>query len=186
MEVRVKTGESLKCEYTGKEVPALIKIYSHDEKIESAWMGSEALTDALRILHTISVVKVPVAGVAAVQVPANVVPTVFNSVPIPVPEMVAYDSPPQSFREPQINIPGRNPKDPIEMVQQFESAVIELVENPPKTRDNETDGLAETAIRDLIKRFKTSFRNPNAMFNPLRKHIGMSRERFDTLMEGAR
>lgn len=162
MEIRIKTGTSLKCYYSDEESNVLVKICSDNDEAAQVteWIGRKALEDALRLIDSIDGrVKVMTSSYAVIG------PTVPQDVVSPV-------VPPKQT----ISV------DPPQLVKQFEVAVRELAENPPKARDGEKDGLSEWHIKDLLKRFKASFQNPGSMYPPLSRHVGMNRDRFDTLI----
>ena len=171
METRIKTGEGLLCEYTGKPSVALVKLSPDGPGgTETGWLGEAALMDALRLLHAAG------GRNPLVEAMRN------NSVLIPDPpagETFGVDRPP-----PPPPRPGAGAMDPPNVIQDFARELHELVENPPKARDNEREGLSETHIRDLIRRHLRNFRNPAvSMFPPLNSAIGMTRERLDVILE---
>lgn len=181
MEVRIKTGENLKCEYTNKKSEALVKIYpvndsqdNGNESTATGWMGKEALYDALNLLNSIDMPKKKDNLLVEQPLP----------IPSQAPHLSSVPSPPVQQQPKSVKFPGVDPKDSIELVKQFESTLVELINNPTAQWRSKTEGLSETEVRDLVTRFKPAFRNKNAMFTPLKKHLGMEKDRFDILMEG--
>ena len=162
METRIRTGENLKCDYTGKEYPALIKIYPEEGgevKTETGWMGREVLANALGMINSLTT-RQPTQAQA------------MTLVEQPQPQQVA-NSP---------RIIGQNVKDSAEVVNAFRTELVKLIADPPKSRDGETAGLGELHVRELVKQFKPTFRNTNAMFPVLQKELGMDRNRFETII----
>lgn len=195
MDSRIKTGDDLKCEYTGAEAKALIKIYGEGDA-ESAWMGAEVLGQALKLLS--SVEPKPLSRDYTGQMPNDKMPIWLTEKPEPIVvpqnmEATAYfsnqpDAPAPRKAGPAPRTPGRNIKVPAEVVKNFTGACEELKANPPKTRESDPDGVVpESAIRELIKNFLPYFgENPNQMFTPLRQIFNFNKERFTTIVDGMR
>ena len=177
MEIRIKTGEKLKCEYTGKEYGVLVKIYPTTNLRraggdvdkgglktvpETLWLGRDALENALRMIDSSATPysPQPMQPVARPDASGIVAPIVA-----PSPRVV-----------------GQNVKDPAEVIDAFRVELLELIKNPPKVRDSEQEGLGELHVIDLIKRFLPTFKNSNAMLPVLQKELGMDRNRFDIIM----
>lgn len=171
MEIRIKTGENLKCYYTGEESKVLVNLCVDEPTpdqngnvpavLTTGWIGRKALEDALKLINSVEgVVPVPVV---------NQVPT--------------WEAKPQDVKSISQNKVAKKPENP-EVAREFERSLVELIENPPKARDNEKEGLSELHLRELIGRYVRLFQDPfRGMFPILNNHIGMSQERFQTILE---
>lgn len=193
MDSRIKTGDGLKCEYTGTDAKALIKIYGEGD-VESAWMGSEVLNQALNLLSSVEPKKKLLIERESTGYMSNdKMPAWLDenrSKPFKLPDEMkkvgifannGIDSGPAP------RTPGRNVKVPPEVVKNFTSACQELKDHPPKSRESDTDGVPESSIRELIKNFLPYFGdNPNQMFTPLRIIFSFNKERFTTIVDGMR
>lgn len=174
MEIRIKTG-SLTCEYTGEEAKVLVKLCDDEKKPggsecvqATAWMGRKALEDALKLIDSIE------------GVPQKVVLT--ESPQHRLPTQVQFDGSSPLMAQSTTSQAGNTPDSPA-VINQFEKSLIELIQNPPKSREGEKDGVSEAHVKDLVSRFRATFQSPVAsMFPLLEKHLGMPKERFEMMM----
>ena len=175
MEIRIKTGEDLKCSYTGEIASALVNLCyeypAHDDhancptthRAETGWMGRRALEQALSILNSVEG-RTP----QPVMVARGFVAEAGEPIAAGMPVVMAA-------RPASVN--------PKAMVDAFGREMAALVENPPKTRENEKDGLSEHHIREVMRKYVTSFPDPvGAMAPILNGMIGMPKERVETLV----
>lgn len=177
MEFRIKTSEteSLQCGYTGKACNTLIKVYYEKEskEHETEWMSRAFLDEANRVINALTAPTKPVKPTFTPR--EGTFPQGTHLAPAP-------EQKPQAIARTQV---APKFKDNPEVVKQFEGAVLNLKKNPPPNAKHVQDGrVPETAIRELIKRFRPTFQNPNGMFSALNKHFGLPKQRFETLMQG--
>ena len=168
MEIRIKTGKELACDYTDSEAEALVKLFNDDGIGETLWLSRKALVDALRVLDAIE-------GRAVAQ------PVQQQHHQEPRRQLLVDEV---AQEEPQKK--NRSRPDSPEVVKRFEKAVAELVENPPESKKN--DGtLAEIHIRELIQMHKPVFNDPlGSMFPVLNRYIGMDRNRVELILSSSK
>lgn len=175
MEIRIKTGKDLKCAYTGEDCRTLVKICGEDSgavAFETHWMGRQALHDALKMIDSIEGVQ------QVVQMPATFAPPFVVTSETPAQNL--HMSPPQQPQQAPQN--ANTSSQDNHVIRDFASALAELVENPPQSRDNGKDGLAEIHVRDLIGKYRGRLTNPLGLFPVVNKFLGMPRERFDIIL----
>lgn len=175
MEIRIKSGDGVRCEYTGQESQVLVRLVAETESRmtndsehrandrDSGWMGRKALESALKILDSM-------------EGRSQTVTSGF----------IAVQSPPM----PMVDVPhGYAPAAPVgvdsaQQIAQFEQDLVELVNNPPQSRDGGKPGLSEVHVRDLIFRYRNTFKNPMDSMGPaLDAYLQMSRERLSVIMK---
>lgn len=173
MEVRIKKGDGLKCQYSGNEASVLIKIYEHDaqdSEKSSGWICADALKDAYNMLQAAEgrVEKLkPIAAQAAPQLLTET-PTLA-----PVVETVAK---PQAQPE--------KPKDNPQLMANFQKDLVQLINEPPKSREGEKDGLSEIHVKELIGKYRGAFLDlKGSMWPILNRHIGMTSDRFNFIVD---
>lgn len=196
MDARVKSGDSLKCDYTGNDdCGAVVKIYGAND-VETGWMSAEVLEHGLKMLQSVQSKNYRASQLEGPKILTGQAyqPLTNHSVK-PIDAVgegvsVALSEPVVPIpKETGVPTPGKAPpKDPPQVVKHFEDDLIELKKNPPpKTANSEPDGtIPEFAIKKIIVKHKDYFKNPNQMFTPLRKHVGMNRGRFQMILDGGR
>lgn len=177
MEIVMKTGKELNCPYTGSKTDVLVTLKTDDGAVSSSSLSEDALVQGLNFIR---------AYKQSMGIPLNAVQTIAPAVI----QQRAVVTPVIPGRQLLTEVPDNTapimsgaPVDPLPLIEQFAKAVVALVENPPEDQAGKQQGLAEIHIRDLIGKWKTSFRDPmNAMFPILNQAIGMSRERVELLL----
>jgi hypothetical protein len=172
MEIRLKEGEDLICEVSGAHEKALIKLQAGD-KAETPWMGIEALRKAFKILA-------PLAGVEP-EPPRQVITHVEHHHPQPV-----HQSSPQAMQTISAGIPKVSSMTPDMKanLKSFHDQLTDMIENPPPNANGEiSDGVSEQHIRRLIGDHQGRFQDPIALYPILQGLMGMTRDRFQQIIE---
>ena len=174
MEIRLKEGPSLRCEITGTEEKALVKLQT--DSGETPWMGIEALRKAYRILAPI------------VQEPQELDPVPQKKREADI--HLLTDPPQPQFQaaqpQPQPQPQGRKTLSQFEIqsLTEFQNQLVELINDPPPMNDRGgADGLSEAHIRGLIRDHQGRFHDPSALYPMLQRHLGMAKDRFDKIIE---
>jgi hypothetical protein len=162
MEIRLKEGASLRCEITGTEEKALVKLQT--DSGETPWMGIEALRKAYRILAPIA------------QEPQELEPIVQKK---REPDIHLLTDPPQLQVQPapQPQAKRQLSQSDIQNLSEFQNQLVDLINDPPPMNDRGgADGLSEAHIRGLIRDHQGRFQDPSALYPILQRHLGMARE----------
>lgn len=171
MEIALKTGEELECDYTGTPVGVLVRLEgSHPDAPKTGWLSRKALEDALRVISSLdgggAPVARPMAAGAHVGTPAA-----------PAPQEGAAPAVPPN--------PARPAAPNMEVVQNFHREAVRLVKDAEREEPEEgkSKGVREQDLRDLILKFKPVFGSSGAQaaFRVLNLAIGMDRQRFDLI-----
>jgi hypothetical protein len=180
MEYSLKTGNDLKCDYSGKQSNVLIKFTSEDFGV-TGWFCPEALREAINVVSSLEGVTNPVTQ------------------PMPVKRMTAFTKPQNiellAIAEPEFEEEVEEvaaviqPKksavqDPkiLRLQRDFKRACQELIENPPEDSVKGIhDGLSEVHIRELVRDWKGKFADPRAMYSVLQEMFGIPKERLEWL-----
>lgn len=165
MEIALKTGEELECNYTGSAVGVLVRLQgSSPDAPQTGWLSRKALEDALRVISSLD-------GGGA-----------------PVVHAVAAGTPVASARPQQAPVPTRTPVAPVnvEVVQNLVREVQKLVSAAEREEPDEgkKKGVKEQDVRELMQKFKPLFPGPSGAqqaFRVFNGTIGMARERFDLI-----
>lgn len=158
MEIRIKRGKELVCEYSGEPTEVMVKIIHDDGGGETKWLSRTALEEALRVISAMDGGSRPTVAAAAPTMQAAA------GVMLPTPAKVSA-------------------KDPPELIARFNTALAELVENPPD--NSKQDGsLAEIHVRELIALHLPVFKNPvDSMYPAIAQMLGMPKERFESIVK---
>lgn len=187
MDIQVRTGEGLECEYTGHDAIALVRI-KRDWEGEGGtlagdaggqwtlWMGRSALEQALRMLGTAensqAIPFPPPAVVAMASAQAHALSSRLE------PASTGAPRPPSGP-------PGwTKPTNPPALMQQFERQLTRLIDRGQTEEDEKGKlrGLVESDLRELVASFVDALPNRTQMFGVLRRKIGMEKSRFDLLV----
>lgn len=176
MDLRIKIakpGEEIFCEYTGEQATVLVKLAN--ESNESCWLGQQALQQALATLVSLTGNR-------------------FQAPPSPPPQQYAYAGVanlPMSESLPVQGEPavagkksggGLSTRDK-EWLAAFQTDCLKIAQNPSPNAKGEVTGVSELQIREIISQWKSRFNDPTCMAPVIQKVFGMSRDRFDTLLE---
>lgn len=170
MEIRLKEGASLRCEITGTEEKALVKLQT--DSGETPWMGIEALRKAYRILA-------PIAGEQQDLEPQKKREAEIHLLTDP-PQLQAQTAP--SVSAP--SQPRKLSQSDIQNLTEFQNQLVDLINDPPPMNDGgSTDGLSEAHIRGLIRDHQGRFQDPFTLYPILQRHLGMAKDRFQKIVE---
>lgn len=155
MDMMLKTGNDMKCAYTGESSSVFITLKG-DGGVEAGQLSESALTKALAMIRSYkAMVSAGSASVSTVEQPVSRAPVQME----------------------------RLTQDPPALVQQFATAAAHLMDNPPEDQAGKSGGLAEIHIRELIGKWKTSFAHPKAAMAPVLMNVfGISKERIEILI----
>lgn len=176
MDIQIRTGEGLQCEYSGAASVALVRVrYADSGNEENApwtdWMGRSALEQAMRMLSVAEGAAAPAVLVGAP--PHQHLPYVQAAAPPP--------SAPPVVHQP----PGWvKPTNPPALMDQFERQLNRLIDRGETEEDEKGNkrGLHEADLRDLISSYVDALPNHTQMFAVLRRKMAMERPRFDLLV----
>lgn len=169
MEIRIKTGEALTCEYTGAEHDVLVKLGPDDGATETKWIGIAALMQAARVIGSISKECQP-------QIPQQPAAPVASA-PQQMPGQVIHGASPL--------------KDPPEAKDQFEKDLTRFVDKESeedssaevKPGEERPSYLPEMKLKEYVRSKARTFRNPVAVMLPaLAKHVGMGKDRLEHIL----
>lgn len=168
MEYKVRTGDGLKCGFSGKPANVLVKIL-HDEGTKNTateWMSREVLEEAFAMIDFFER-RIPAGRPALLEeemtgTHAVARPPAFRQAP-----KVAALAPAPSVME-------------RGLVEQFRVACIDLAENPPPGINGEPQaGVPELAIRELLGQWRARFQNVRSMQPVVADIFGMHSDRFE-------
>lgn len=172
MEIRIRTGQDLACEYTGSQHDVLVKLSPDDGASgggETMWLGIDALMQAARLIGSIS---------KECQLPPQMQPqSLAASQPQQMPGQVIHGASPL--------------KDPPEAKDQFEKDLTRFVDKESeedssaevKPGEERPSYLPEMKLKEYVRSKARTFRNPVAVMLPaLAKHVGMGKERLEHIL----
>lgn len=192
MEIRIKTGEGLVCEYTQVTTNVLVKLLMDGGSdtgerppffTETHWLSRRALEEALKVVGAVDgqgVAAPPPPSTWPKELWAHTRNAQFDDDGQPAPWIEAG--------QPQVPPPApratRPQKDPPEAVARFEKALIGLMEDPPSSTRAEDGALKEIHVRELVTLHRSVFQNPvDAMAPVLAKHLGIDRQRVEMMVK---
>lgn len=169
IEYRIRRGSGT-CEYSSEESPVLIQLVDANGT-PSGWMGASALNEAMGLLNAL-------AGISTQQRAQPAPQSVFQQV-MTTPQRVVAENEPAP-----VQAPRKQTMTPAEAIslEAFKEACNQLNANPPPNRKGEIDGVPESAIRELIQRWRGRFQRPMVMGNALREVFGVSPDRLEFLL----
>ena len=152
MEIVMKTGKDLKCAYTGVETQVLVTLKADEGGVSAGQLSEDALVQALNFIRAYK----QSMGIAQAQ------PQLLTEVPVAPVQPVSRSPQFVSQQAPVMSAPTTATtttlRDPQPLVEQFARAVVDLANNPPEDNVGKQKGLAEIHVRELISKWKTSFR----------------------------
>lgn len=175
MEISIKTGDGIRCDYTGEDAKVLVRLEgAHVEDVQfpapikgvrTGWLSRKALEDALRVIGSLD------GGPSAAQPSPQ-----FH---VTAPHQSVAHEPPAVVPQPQIAPPN------MEAVQNLDRELVRMIKQAEQEgpEDGKKKGVREIEIRELIAKHKPVFGSSGAahMFRVLNHHIGMQRDRFDLI-----
>lgn len=183
MEIRIKTGEDLICEYSGKLSEILVKFKANDQDDGhwTQWASAEALEEVLRFIGGRAAPLPPVQPIWPGAIPPSPPYQVSCEQPTHVGQTV-----PQGQSGPVII--GKQPENPA-FVKAFNKDLQKVIvdgENATDKEGNPKPEISERHVREVIWRHAGNFRNPVAAMLPsLLKALGkdMTRMRLQDIIK---
>lgn len=153
MEIRIKKGKDLKCEYTGEDCDVMVKLIHDDGGGETKWLSRTALEEALKVVGAIDG-----GGAQALHVHHH------------APNLVA-------------ELPKVSAKDPLELIARFEAALNELVENPPDNSKNDGSLAEIHVRELIALHMPVFKNPVASMYPAIAAALGMPKERFEAIVK---
>jgi hypothetical protein len=178
MEIIMKTGKDMDCVYTKTKTDVLVTLKADEGGVSAGLLSEDALVQALNFIRAYKQAMGMASSTAVVQPQRQL----LTEVPMqPAGGVVSRGG--DTVPTPPTTTMSSSLKDPMPLVEQFAKAVADLVQNPPEDNVGKQKGLAEIHVRELISKWKTSFRDPvGSMFPVLNQFIGMPKERVEMLL----
>jgi hypothetical protein len=158
VELRVRIGDGLVCDYSSQSAPSLVKFVNESSGIESGWMSEGALLAGLRMISSMVQQK-------------------------PSQEVLRQDILTDSFNGSRGE--GRRAaavQTNTAAVAAFAKELVELINDPPRATEKEKEGLSELHIRTLMQSHLPAVGNRDAMYPVLNQYLGMTKERYDSII----
>jgi hypothetical protein len=181
VEYRIKSGSDLTCEYTGNEAKTLIQIIDLQGS-QSNWMSREALLDALKLLNALEGISNQLFTPVSIPVmPSS--PIIPGKLEVTCANLGDEYTMGTAQTAPAVARPlaTKRPDPDAGLVRSFHEDCQALFDEPPANHKGEPV-LYESHIRDLVQRWKKSFRDPQKMLGPLNDVFGVSKERFQIIL----
>jgi len=156
VEFRIKNESGLICDYTNEECDVLIKLSSYHEGEETKWISLGALHKAMGVI----------SGLTASPTAPRVVPQLTSQYAQPI-------APVSVKTQPSVGLDERTKI----MLESLSSECVDLAR-----ADTENKGVPEVQIFTLVDKFRSRFPNRKDMYPVLNHHFGLSRDRFDLLI----
>lgn len=210
MNFEIRTGD-LECPFTGKPTSMLVRVCSEDNDSSNknlsdactGWLSVHVLEKCLHFMNSVSSIEdndvlttsAFNAGIARIELSIGRMTQILSgtcSQPKSVSHVEIGDTDPDEASLPVAPLK----KAPLPQVisqrdkasqKQFAEEVANLLNDPP-VDDNplaKSGGLAESHIRELMRKWRSVFENPMlGMYPILQKAFGMSKERFEIIIKG--